>query len=68
MTEPATPFWEGYRRSPEIEAQLVAAITHALHTNPTQRFGQLVVNLFGADPFYVWDEDAISTLLGDNGP
>lgn len=35
---------------------------------PDWRFGQLVVNILGADPFYIEDEDSIKgfeRLIGD---
>lgn len=30
--------------------------------NPDWRFGQLVVNMFGADPFYIEDEQALEKI------
>lgn len=65
MTEPATPFWEGYVRSPEIEAQLIDAVARAIKAQPTMRLGQLMINLLGRDPSLMWnvyDEDTIRML------
>lgn len=61
---PATPFMKGYRRPQAIEDQLIAAVTRAIVEHPTWRFGQIVVNLLGDDPFNTWDEETIGLLLG----
>ncbi len=60
---PATPFSEGYRRSPEMTTKLVAAIAAALHTFPEQRLGQIIANAVrGCDLFGLYDEDLVDRL------
>lgn len=50
----------GYTRESAVEAELVEAIKGALARNPTQRFGQLVINMIReyepGDPWHVYDE------------
>jgi hypothetical protein len=61
--EPATPFWEGYKRTPEQTANLVAALSTALYTYDTMRVGQFLVNLArGDDLFNMWDEELLSRI------
>jgi hypothetical protein len=64
---PATQFWDGYTRSPEVAEQLIAAIRDALYAFPTQRLGQIIDNALGIrleehDLFQVYDEATISNL------
>lgn len=41
---PATPFWDGYTRSPEVTEQLIAVIRDALYAFPSMRLGQILDN------------------------
>lgn len=68
MTEPATPFWQGYRRSDDVHVALIHALSDFLRARPTQRFGQALANLDlqGRDPWSVWDEDWIKLLKGES--
>lgn len=60
---PANPFWNGYTRSPETTAALIAALSKALYAEPTHRLGQLLTNLArGRDIWDVYDEDWIDSL------
>lgn len=62
--EPATPFWDGYRRSPEMTDKLVAAFRNALEANPESRACQILARrsyLF-RDLWDEWDEDLLDLL------
>ena len=64
---PANPFRDGYKRSPQTTAALVAALTVALYANPEQRLGQLLINHGNnKDLWNVRDEDWIRSLGGSN--
>lgn len=60
--EPATPFWEGYKRSPEMVNEIVEALRLALYVSPTERVGQMLSNIFGDDLRNLWDEDLVKRL------
>lgn len=63
--EPATPFWDGYRRSPEMTKLLVNAFRSALESNPEMRIAQLLANNGLPDRpylFHIYDEDFLDLL------
>lgn len=60
--EPATPFWQGYERSPDTVNEIVEALRAALYASPTERVGQLLSNVFGDDLRHLWDEDLVTRL------
>ena len=65
MTEPATPFWQGYVRPASTTGELIVALMVAMEKNPRLRFGQLLVNVLGEDTeflFGIWDEYVIDAL------
>lgn len=64
-------------RNPERIDPILELLREEWHAHPDLRFGQLVVNLFGADPFYLKDTSVSRTLaerqgaadpLADDGP
>ncbi len=64
---PATPFWDGYSRSPEVTEQLIAAIRDALYAFPSMRLGQILDNSMfdfydSVDIVDLYDEHMISNL------
>lgn len=60
---PATPFWEGYKRSEEINDQLIQAIEEALKAQPTMRFCQMLMVALGVrDHWNTYDEVVIQKL------
>jgi hypothetical protein len=52
---------DGYTRSPEMTKELLVALADALCDNPTQRLGQLLINVATAstidicDTGHIWD-------------
>lgn len=63
MTDPATPFWQGYKRPPEMTAKLIAALSKALYEHDTMRLGQFLVNIAqGDDLFNLWDESWLDRI------
>lgn len=60
---PATPFWEGYKRPPQMTADLIAALSEVLYARPEQRVGQLLANLTSdGDLFTIYDEGLLAAL------
>lgn len=60
---PATPFWEGYKRSPATHNQLMQAISEVLTAHPTMRFAHVLYIALGAeDQWNTYDETVISKL------
>lgn len=60
---PADAFWQGYKRPPQMSADLVAALSTALYAQPEQRLGQLLRNLTCDDDlFLIYDEDLLRLL------
>ena len=56
-------------RNPERIKPFLDELEKIWNEVPDWRFGQLVVNLFGTDPFYIEDEQAleiIKKLKGDD--
>lgn len=49
-------------RDPNRIPEFLAELERVWSAQPDLRFGQLVVNLFGDDPFYIEDEDAMTKL------
>lgn len=61
---PATPFWEGYKRSASVHAELVQALAEALISQPTMRLGQMLIVALGEkDQWHTYDEVIIHKLL-----
>ena len=60
---PATPFWHGYKRPPQMTADLIAALSAVLYAHPEQRLGQIITNVAHQDdPFTVYDENLLARL------
>lgn len=49
-------------RDPNRIDEFCAELAAVWHKVPDWRFGQLVANVLGVDPFYVEDEDAMTLL------
>lgn len=49
-------------RDPNRIDEFCAALAAVWHKVPDWRFGELVANVLGVDPFYVEDEDAMTLL------
>lgn len=61
---PATPFWDGYERSPDTVDVLVEAVRAALYAHPNQRLGQLITNAIGdRNLFSIYDEALARSLV-----
>jgi hypothetical protein len=63
-------FMKGYRRDAVKGARLEAALASALRANPTQRLGQLLLNLCSTRAEGMWeiyDEDWIEMLEAAGG-
>jgi hypothetical protein len=62
-TEPANPFWDGYSRSPQMTAALIAALSEALYANPSMRLGQLLTIKGPHDDLWnIYDETWVHVL------
>lgn len=49
-------------RNPERIKPFLNELEKVWNEVPDWRFGQLVVNLFGTDPFYIEDEQALEII------
>jgi hypothetical protein len=57
-------FMKGYKRSPDVTRSLLAALEAALTARPTERLGQLLVNLARDDDLWnVRDEQWCDRLI-----
>lgn len=60
---PSQPFSQGHKRSPEVTAELVSALSKALYARPDWRLGQLLTIVAGGrDLWNVWDETWVKAL------
>ena len=63
LVAPATPFWQGYKRPPQMTADLIATLSELLYAHPEQRFGQVIDNAcHRADLFNIYDENLLARL------
>lgn len=61
--EPSQPFWQGHKRTPEVTAQLINALSKSLYENPEYRLGQLLSIVAGdRNVWNIWDETWITAL------
>lgn len=60
--------FKGYTREPEMTQRLTEAIRAALYASPTERLGQLLMNLARRDDLWnIKDEEWIELLEADRG-